>query len=98
MTSVPLLAAAYVIFLAIVAALLVRISRRRPADDWPRDEIPDLYAAFAYTLLVLAALVLVVVAVRYGSERHAPAYLGSAAVVLTVATAATGRGRSRPRP
>src|SRR5690606_3285483 len=62
MTSVPLLAAAYVIFLTIAASLLVRISRRRPAGEWPHDEIPDLYAAFAYTLLVLAGLVLVVVA------------------------------------
>ncbi|HVJ88283.1 MAG TPA: hypothetical protein VM580_00665 [Labilithrix sp.] len=97
MPRVSLLASAYVIFLAITAAVFVRISRRHPAGSWPHDEITNLYAGFARTLLILAGVVLVVVAARHGSERHAPAYLGSAAVALAAVTAAAAR-RARRRP
>lgn len=97
MSNVPPLAAVYVGFLSLMAVLLVRLSRRRPAGEWPSDEIPDLYAGFAYTLLVLAGLVLVVVAVRHGTEPHAPAYLGSAAAVLAAVVAGASRRRRRIR-
>jgi MYXO-CTERM domain-containing protein len=96
MSNVPLLAAVYVVSLSLMAVLLVRIARRRPAGQWPYDEIPQLYAGFAYTLLVLAGLVVVVVAVRHGTEPHAPACLGSAAAVLAAVVAGASRRRRRP--
>jgi divalent metal cation (Fe/Co/Zn/Cd) transporter len=96
MSHVSSLAAVYIVFLSLMAVLLVRISRRRPAGEWPYDEIPDLYAGFAYTLLVLAGLVLVVVAIRHGTEPRAPAYLGSAAAVLAGVVVGVSRRVRRP--
>jgi len=83
MSNLPLLASAYAVFLALVAALFTVVSRwQRPTAAWPHTELPRFRAVLARTLLVHAGLVLFVTALRHGTEPTSLASLGAAALVV----------------
>lgn len=92
MSELPLLASAYAVFLALVAALFTVISRwQRPTAGWPHTELPKFRAVLARTLLVLAGLVLFVTALRHGTEPTSLASLGAAALVVGVVASRAAR-------
>ena len=92
MSELPLLASAYAVFLALVAALFTVVSRgQHPTAGWPNTELPRFRAVLARTLLVLAGLVLFVTALRHRTEPTSLASLGAAALVVGIVASRAAR-------
>ena len=97
MSDVPLLAAAYGIFLAGAAALLSRPPARGPGvSAWAHAQVASFRCGMARTLLVLAGFVCVVAAAIgawHRVELAALGPLGAAALVVGGVAVKTARSR-----